>query len=249
MITRAQPWLGTFVEISAASDAAIAAGFAAVAHVHMALNFHDAASELAHANRTAHRQTVTLSRLTAAVIARAQFWAAMSDGSFDASAGHWRAVVLRGRDLHFAAPLALDLSGIAKGFAVDRAVTAMRGAGAVAGLVNAGGDMRAFGAAFPVTLVRPDRTPLARVMLDSAALASSALRPDGSAAHLRGRAASVVAVSVEARRACDADALAKIVANGGAPVEACLDAVGAMALVQHADGRLTPIGARGRAAA
>lgn len=249
MITRAQPWLGTFVEISAANDAAITAGFAAVARVHAALNFHDAESELAHANRTAHRRPVTLSRLTAAAIARAQFWATLSDGSFDASAGHWRAVVLRGRHLHFAVPLALDLSGIAKGVAVDRAVAAMRGAGAVAGLVNAGGDMRAFGAVFPVTLVRPDRTPLARVMLDNAALASSALRRDGSGVHLRGRAPTVVAVSVEARRACDADALAKIVAAGGPHVEACLDAVGAVALVQHADGRLTPIGARGRAAA
>jgi thiamine biosynthesis lipoprotein len=47
----------------------------------------------------------------------------------------------------------LDLGGIAKGFAVDRALAAMRAAGAEGGLVNAGGDMRAFGEhAFPVDI-------------------------------------------------------------------------------------------------
>jgi len=39
----------------------------------------------------------------------------------------------------------LDLSGIAKGFAVDEAVRAMREAGATGGIVNAGGDLFAFG--------------------------------------------------------------------------------------------------------
>ncbi len=39
----------------------------------------------------------------------------------------------------------LDLSGIAKGFAVDQAARAMREAGAQGGIVNAGGDLFAFG--------------------------------------------------------------------------------------------------------
>lgn len=43
------------------------------------------------------------------------------------------------------APLRIDLGGIAKGFAVDRAILAMRRAGCVAGLVNAGGDLAVFG--------------------------------------------------------------------------------------------------------
>ena len=49
-----------------------------------------------------------------------------------------RSVVLR-------AAVALDLGGIAEGFAVDKAVEALRAGGAIAGLVNAGGDMRIFG--------------------------------------------------------------------------------------------------------
>ncbi len=41
--------------------------------------------------------------------------------------------------------IALDLGGIAKGFAVDRAVERLTSAGCVAGEVNAGGDVRVFG--------------------------------------------------------------------------------------------------------
>ena len=39
----------------------------------------------------------------------------------------------------------LDLGGVAKGFAVDEAVRVLRNAGVVAGIVNAGGDLRSFG--------------------------------------------------------------------------------------------------------
>lgn len=42
--------------------------------------------------------------------------------------------------------LQVDLGGIAKGYALDLAADAMRDAGAVSGLVNVGGDVRAFGA-------------------------------------------------------------------------------------------------------
>ncbi len=39
----------------------------------------------------------------------------------------------------------IDLGGIAKGYAIDRAVEAMQSAGAVGGLVDVGGDLRVFG--------------------------------------------------------------------------------------------------------
>ena len=39
----------------------------------------------------------------------------------------------------------IDLGGIAKGYAVDKAIEAMMAAGAVGGLVDAGGDIRCFG--------------------------------------------------------------------------------------------------------
>lgn len=39
----------------------------------------------------------------------------------------------------------LDLGGIAKGYAIDRAIEAMRAGGAVGGMVDVGGDIRCFG--------------------------------------------------------------------------------------------------------
>lgn len=42
-------------------------------------------------------------------------------------------------------PVWLDLGGVAKGFAVDEAVKVLKGQGVSAGIVNAGGDLKAFG--------------------------------------------------------------------------------------------------------
>jgi thiamine biosynthesis lipoprotein len=42
----------------------------------------------------------------------------------------------------------LDLGGIAKGYAVDKAVEVMKGRGAIGGMVDLGGDIRCFGAPF-----------------------------------------------------------------------------------------------------
>jgi len=40
----------------------------------------------------------------------------------------------------------LDLGGIAKGYAIDKAIEAMQGLGAIGGMVDVGGDIRCFGA-------------------------------------------------------------------------------------------------------
>ena len=242
---RCQPWLGTLVEITAAGADAISAGFAAIAAVHAAMNVHDANSELSIANRIASASPIVLSHALAAVVARGLFWSRLSDGAFDAAGGDWRRVHLDGRALRLASGVQLDLSGIAKGFAVDRAIHALRRSGCRAGLVNAGGDMRGFGAApWCVTLVRPERTPLAQVQLRNRALATSAAHPGGSLAHLPGHHPGLVSVSVEARRAIDADALAKIVIAGSPHAVHCLAAVGARALTLDADGTVAEVGAR-----
>jgi thiamine biosynthesis lipoprotein len=58
-IRRSQLWLGTFVEIAAVGspqrrlDAGVAAAFATIARVHVALSGHDPASELSRVNRLA----------------------------------------------------------------------------------------------------------------------------------------------------------------------------------------------------
>ena len=42
-------------------------------------------------------------------------------------------------------PICLDLGGIAKGFAIDKAVESLIASGVLSGCVNAGGDLRVFG--------------------------------------------------------------------------------------------------------
>ncbi len=89
--------------------------------------------------------------------------------------------------VRFAGPsVKIDLGGIAKGFAVDRAVEALLRHGIAEGLVNAGGDLRVFGPRCYAIDIRdprqPDR-PLYRVALGNAALASSAGRFDPVCSH------------------------------------------------------------------
>jgi FAD:protein FMN transferase len=152
---RARPLLGTFVEIAArAADEtvlrrAVAVGFIAVAEVQRLMNRHDPASELSRLNREAVRGKVALHRWTLTVLRAAQKFAEESDGAFDVttgSTGSWRDVAIdeNGR-VCFRQPVTIDLGGIAKGFAVDRAVGALKKAGAISGIVNAGGDLRVFG--------------------------------------------------------------------------------------------------------
>jgi len=61
--------------------------------------------------------------------------------------------------LSLLAPTVIDLGGIAKGYAVDRAIDALRQAGASEGSVNAGGDLRQFGGAPQLLQVRDPLRP------------------------------------------------------------------------------------------
>lgn len=264
---RCRPLLGTFVEITADSADPIEAGFAAIARVHRLMSAHDAASDVGRANAAAHLGAVAVDTWTAEVVAAALAWAAWSDGGFDPviggrqrAAGYlpvhdgdpcpdpaatWRDVTVAGETLRFARPLALDLGGIAKGSAVDRAAAAMKAAGATAGLVNAGGDLAGFGPVdWPVTLVDPvRRTPTATVIVRDGALATSGGLPARAGldfAHLPRRAASVDSATVAAPGCRDADVLAKLVIADHPLAPACL---------RHAGGRVVTVTHRQRAAA
>jgi thiamine biosynthesis lipoprotein len=72
------------------------------------------------------------------------------------------------------APVRLDLGGIAKGHAIDRAVATLSAMGCQSGLVNAGGDLRVFGDRKENVLLRrgADFQPME---LENAALAVSDL--------------------------------------------------------------------------
>lgn len=184
---RARPLLGTFVEIAAlAADEtalrrAIEVAFIAVAEVQRLMNRHDPASEVSRLNRDAAVRRVAVHRWTRTVLRAAQEFAEESGGAFDitvGSDGNWRDVVIeKDGGVRFRRHVTIDLGGIAKGFAVDRAVDALEKAGAVAGIVNAGGDLRVFGNDSQAVRIRHPLDPsrmAGTVLLRQRALATSA---------------------------------------------------------------------------
>ena len=269
MLRRARPLLGTFVEITACAadpaseQRACDAAFGAVADVHRLMSFHEPASELSRINREAHRGAVEVDPRTFAVLRRALEIAALSHGAFDCTigarmvalellpalhdaapteAGSFRDIVVTPPNrVAFRRPLALDLGGIAKGFAVDQAVEALRRAGADAGCVNAGGDLRIFGdRAWPVALRVPDapRALVALPPLRNRALATSADTfvagghvIDPATGRPRTRPLSV---SVLADTCMDADALTKVVWLAERPPTALLETLHASTIVLRA---------------
>ena len=124
-----------------------------------------------------------------------------------------------------ARPAALDLGGIAKGYAVDRAVDALRAVGIESAMVNAGGDLRCFGPfAWPVAQRVPGSPTRLRTWgrWRDAAIATSGVYLSGGRIGARpasdlvrpGRGRLAVAArgcTVVARDAATADVLAKVV--------------------------------------
>jgi thiamine biosynthesis lipoprotein len=90
---------------------------------------------------------------------------------------HWTDVQLADDyTVRFRKPLLIDVSGIAKGYAVDRAVAVLQHHGASRGAVNAGGDLRIFGPESERVALRPPRCPndsLPVIEIENAAIASS----------------------------------------------------------------------------
>ena len=280
VVQRARPMLGTLVSvrIDAAGidpEPALDAAFADVDAVHRALSFHDVDSELHRLNRDAHRQAVAVGPDTWRVLGASLALARASAGCFDptiagrlvqdgflpAHDGHvwaadanWRDVQrLPGRRVRFARPLLLDFGGIAKGYAVDRAVRALQRAGVRAGLVNAGGDLRAFGDHIEDIAVRhpgdPQRTlPLLRLRDGAVATSAGYFSEDPTYTPLIdpirdahcGRHGSV---SVSAPRAIWADALTKIVLVDEDIAASLLPRLGATAMHLDDTGRARRIGA------
>ncbi len=213
--------LGTLVDITLleadaqrANDAFDAA-FAAVAQVHALMSVHDASSELNTLMRTAHLRPVRVHADTACVLRLAHAVHTASGGIFDV-AGHTGAggssadIRIDADDcVRFERALRLDLGGIAKGHAVDCAVDALRARGITSALVNAGGDMRCFGAAaYPVDLRFAGGVRTVAMLRDSALAASSHAHREVEAP--------------QARRA--AHVSAPIDAHVGAPIDAHIDA-------------------------
>ena len=255
-LRRARPLLGTIVELvvdglgKKAARAAMADAFAVVAEVQRRMSWHDPASVLSRINREAAERAVEVDDWTFAVLSAAAEMHRVSAGVFDVTiAPHLEALgflpatgALRGaasftdvelrpdRTVRFRRPcMRIDLGGIAKGFAVDQAVAALQRSGVPRGLVNAGGDLRAFGdGGFPVAIRHPDdpRATLTTVALKNAALATSAhyyadrLVPGCTAGPIidpqsGAQARRIRTATVRAETAMLADALTKVVMLAG----------------------------------
>ena len=250
-IRRCRPLLGTFVEVQAFGtnaaelEAAVEAAFLAIAHVQRLMSFHNPESDVSRMNRDACYKRVRVHSWTWRVLKSAREFSRNTDGIFDVTIaeqlvkwsylprcsaqvgrGSWRDIIFEASGhVRFRRPLLIDFGGIAKGFAVDRAVEVLERKRVMAGIVNAGGDLRVFGSASQLVHLRHPRQPhraAGAVRLRERAMATSGiyfartkkrgrcLSPILDARTGRG-ACDLISVTVGAANCMTADALTKVV--------------------------------------
>lgn len=177
-LARCRPLLGTYVAITLLGEFTneqlielSQLGFAAIEHIQQLMSFHASESELTHINRYAHIEPQPISALTYQLLRQALQLSELSQGLFDVSIGsamvrhgalpnhkfhfsegcNWQAIQLQPNAIFFNQPLQIDLGGIAKGFAVDKAFEAIQQAAIqfnnssttdINICINAGGDLR-----------------------------------------------------------------------------------------------------------
>ncbi|HTP28222.1 MAG TPA: FAD:protein FMN transferase [Anaeromyxobacteraceae bacterium] len=234
-IRRARPALGTIVELGVripehsaeTANGGLDRAWRALAHVEAALSAYDPCSDVGRFNSAPAGTSVKVGAHAAAVLRASADLARDSSGLFDVTQGSGpRAWAIRetpaGVRVHKgSSTVRLDLGGIAKGYAVDRAfevlaATLQVGEGEAACWVNAGGDLRVGGVALSVFLrdeVRGGARPW--LELSDGALATSRYGP-GARSRLWGAPeAAARHVTVAAPRCMWSDALSKVVALTG----------------------------------
>ncbi|MGJ7914789.1 FAD:protein FMN transferase [Massilia sp. LXY-6] len=188
MIRRAQPWLGTLVDITvegAPAHDVVTDAFAEVARLHRLMSFHDEASDIARINRAAPGELVQVDADTWKVLCLARQVTDLSGGTFDIACAPYlvdrrilpapwsskegeyptarlsaEVFALEGADrVRKLASGWIDVGGIAKGYTVDAAVASLESAGVSGGCVNAGGDLRVFGSMHAPVAVRSPAAP------------------------------------------------------------------------------------------
>ncbi len=175
-IERRQYLMGTLVQIKATDDGAISAAFGEMVRLER-LTSKEGEGELAQLNREARAGPVKASDELFSLLEEALQYQELTRGKFDIALGKlvdlWgfgeegsevpsaeqieRLLGERGVSLDRANKTVkldrnskLDLGGIAKGYAVDRAIQVLKDRGVEAALVDAGGDIRIYGS-------RPER--------------------------------------------------------------------------------------------
>ena len=187
-------------------ETAIDQAYAVVKKINNLMSFHLPQSDLTKINQRACSHPVVIDPSTFQVLAFAKDLFKCTNGAFDcAVAQHLQAQdllppcrnMVKNRaktahptyygldhlhlgpqlNVHFTKPLSLDLGGIAKGYAVDQACEVLMSCGVEAACVNAGGDLRIFGAQDTAIHLRNPRRPQQLIhagQLRDGAFASSA---------------------------------------------------------------------------
>lgn len=247
MIRRARPLLGTIVAIAAdAAPAAIEAAFAAVARIHACMSAQRAGSDIGRINREAYHRAVAVDPWTFEVLERALELSEATAGAFDVvvpgDGARHTDIVLECGAVRLRRRGQLDVSGIAKGFAVDVAAELLHRGGASAGSINAGGDLRFLGAKREAVRVRVPGHPARSVQLPTLpypAYATSSGEYGATLYDPRNGASSAMdwSVTVAATTCLVADALTKATALLG-PVSSLLKRFDAAAFALDPNGRL-----------
>jgi thiamine biosynthesis lipoprotein len=181
---------------------AIDAAFGAVERVQRRMSFHDERSDVSRINAAPAGEVLSVHAETYEVLSAARMLGDLSDGAFDiataaslvqhqflpepqgrvaarppeAGTTYRDLELLPDAQVRWRRPGWIDLGGIAKGYAVDRAIDELCAHGVAGAIVNAGGDLRCFGEAQPIHVRAPDE-PTALLYLgtlEGASIATSA---------------------------------------------------------------------------
>jgi thiamine biosynthesis lipoprotein len=240
------------------------------------MSFHDLDSDVGRVNREAYKRSVAVHPWTYRVLNVALVLHRRSQGMFDiavapalqkfgllpryhadaesglpATATSDAIELLPRHRVRFHHPsMKIDLGGIAKGFAVDRAIDCLREHHQTSGLVNAGGDLATFGESTEMIHIRDPLSPsglLCKIAITNAALASSArlFKPMDSSDTLLSSTITpatqqpvteIAGATVRAPSCMVADALTKIVMITGQHAAGILQTYQASALLVSAAG-------------
>lgn len=233
------------------AEEAVERAFRAMAQVDRLMSFHRSTSDVSRINRCRPGRHVRVHSWTHTVLRAATELSMRTAGDFDCNVGgplmrakllpkangrlggrikpahrafHVALALRRDRTVRLRTAIALDLGGIAKGFAVDKAVQVLKACGMAGGTVNAGGDLRVFGSQAQAVWIRdpaaPGQTRLVGQLTGGAIATSAAYftaqsrtgRDVESAIvnRKRHRVAMAGSVSVAARTCMLADALTKV---------------------------------------
>lgn len=214
----------------AEAHAAIGEAFARIERVHALMSFHEPGSDLSRLHRSPLATWITLDPMTIDVLGEAIRLSACSDGVFDITIGarlvqdgllpppqgartpdpaaSWRDIELSPTQVRLHRSAWMDLGGIAKGYAVDRAVHALQERGVIRACVNAGGDLRFIGEGPHQVMIETERDGAAGIP----ALEVGAVAVATSTARSR-RGEAVPHQDARARRPVDGDRLATVVAG------------------------------------